>query len=298
MKKLLFSLLIAAFICVSSISFAFDKQMGKLDFPESGYSEAIAQAHVSISVQGTGYGLVPVWNEKDERIEYEWGLGTFESGGSGFVTRGNYVVTAAHVVLPKRVLLQTGTSVYYNVLLRSVATKEISVANWGTQGPPLEVIYIDEEMDVALLKFKHPRIPFKESPIEIAQTFSVLPVGFFGTMFIDRIEPGDAICTIVHKRNEETAELEWTYEIRTGKVRAPNPMTGEGQQQYLPFLCMNDFTMDLEILPGDSGSPIIAFAEGKPIIIGIARARILRGDENWTYATRIDPIYPMLWAVR
>jgi S1-C subfamily serine protease len=296
MKKLLFSLLVVAFIFLGTQVSAFDKTAGKLDFPESGYSEAIAQSHVTISTRGTGYGLLPVWNEKAQRTDFEWALGNYGMEGSGFVVRGGYVITAAHVVDPTMTVIQTGSAVYYAVRMYQMRTREIQVSTWDSPGPPLEVVYVNIEQDVAVLKFVHPRIPFKESPIEVALTRHLIPRGFFGWMVVDSIEPGDMICTIVSKRTED-GEKDWLFEARFGKVRSPRPAVPEGYESYLPFLSMTDFTMDLEVIPGDSGSPVIAFLSGKPVIIGIARAGI-GTSEHWTYAARIDIIYPLLWAVK
>ena len=297
MRKFLFGLLVAAFICLSGTALAFDKEMGKLEFPESGYSQEIAQSHISIYTIGTGYGLIPVWNEKRQDTDYEWGLGTFSMSGSGFVVRGNYVITAAHVVDPRIVLVQTGLSAFYQVRMYQQRTRQIYAATRDEPGPELEVLYSNVEQDIAVLKFVHPRIPFKESPIEVVQTLTAIPMGFFGFLTVDLINPDDAICTIVHQRNESD-EKTWLFEVRKGKVRENGVKLPENFEPFTPWFSLYDFTMDLDIRPGDSGSPIIAFRNGVPVIIGVARAGIWEAEGMWTYAVRVDSIFPLLWAVK
>jgi len=275
----------------------FDKEFGKLAFPESGYNEDIALSHITLSACGTGYGLLPVWNEEAQRQEWEWGLGVWQAGGSGFVVRGNYVITAAHVVVPKIVTIKTGSAVSWQVLMRRLDSRMIYAASWGEQGPPLDVIYVNEGQDVALLKFRHPRIPFKESPIRLSFTMTTVLMPF-GPMQFDAIGAGDAICTVVHKRDSESGDITWTYELRRGEVRASRPSAPEGHEFVLPYLSPSDFTMDLEVIPGDSGSAVIAFDCGEPVIIGVARAFLDHPSERWSYAARVDVLIPFLWAVR
>jgi hypothetical protein len=275
----------------------FDKEFGKLAFPESGYNEDIALSYITISACGTGYGLLPTWNEEAQRPEWEWGLGVWQAGGSGFVVRGNYVITAAHVVVPEVVTIKTGSATYWQVLMRQLDSRMIYAASWGRQGPPLDVVYINEEQDVALLKFRHPRIPFKESPIRLSFTVTVVPMPF-GFVKLDAIGVGDAICMIVHKRDSESGNITWTYELRRGKVRDSRPSVPEGYEWILPVFSMSDFTMDLEVIPGDSGSAVIAFDRGEPVIIGVARALLNHPSEHWSYAARIDVLVPFLWAAR
>jgi len=92
----------------------------------------------------------------------------------------------------------------------------------------------------------------------------------------------------------ENGELEWGFEIKYGYVIS-NMVEGVPKEK-LPWFNMNDFTMDLVLNGGDSGSAIFAFNKGTPVIIGIARATnevdnpFDRSDirDLRSYATRVD----------
>lgn len=315
-------LLVALIFAVSlmgGMAQAFTSDRTKCDFDEYFPPMEVAQGHyfdlqgtfVEIVVFGQAEGDIPNFDVRpnsEGRFPYTILTGPFAQGGTGIYVGNGYVITAAHVILPKLVTIQESKSVYYITEIHKVLSKFIMVGNRAFEGTvSAEVVWVNEEYDLAILKIPtwNPAEPLK---YKMANTFN----RYYNEVY-DSLKEGTVIGTIVRARNED-GNKGWAYEWRFGTVVSPKPVLpgNDPSTDFLPWFNLNDFTMNLEIYPGDSGSPVFAFEEnGTPVLIGVARAagcsvewkgcdqghwhRIV---ECYSWASRIDPIKHMLESLK
>ena len=57
------------------------------------------------------------------------------------------------------------------------------------------------------------------------------------------------------------------------------------------------FTTELAVSPGDSGSPVLALREGKPVLVGVVSSTMYP-TATFTYVSRIDPLLALTDALR
>lgn len=213
------------------------------------------QSVVTVTVQGSGLGLYP---GDDWRPRY--GYGTFTMQGSGFIVN-NYIITAAHVVNPMSVFIRCPDGSLFEGPLVNVTEMMIIVG-----GSPARVFSINIEQDWAILVFTGPAAWIRNLSTKCADTISYY-LTIFGFIAVDQIHPGDMLIAIVRVRDAE-GKRSTKSELRFGKVIAAKPIVPPGDEDALPWFNLNDFTMDVLLLPGDSGSPILAFLDGVPVIVG------------------------------
>jgi hypothetical protein len=86
------------------------------------------------------------------------------------------------------------------------------------------------------------------------------------------------------RTRDENNKMDSDVEIKHGVIVSSGVSC---ETKSLPWFNMWDFTIKVEpnIHGGDSGSPVFAFYDGKPVIIGIIRATSL--ETGLVYATRI-----------
>lgn len=234
------------------------------------------QSVVTVTVQGSGLGLYP----GDDRSP-RYGYGTFGMQGSGFIVN-NYVITAAHVVNPMSVFIRCPDGTWFEGPLVNVTEMMIIVG-----GSPARVFSINVEQDWAILVFTGPAAWIRNIPTKCADTIFYY-LTMFGFIAVDQLDPGDMLIAIVRERDADGNRTSMS-ELRFGKVIAEKPIVPPGYEDSLPWFSLNDFTMDIWMLPGDSGSPILAFLDGVPVIVGIGRASAeFPSGERYSYATRID----------
>ena len=261
--------LIVLFAGILSIvpAFAFDKDYGIMDTKD---------LHLSIlSVSTTGSGTA-------DRIHYTDNIprkpiknaitGTFWQGGTAFVVSWKYLVTAAHVVSPTELKVRTPTGEMDYYLLSIVDNMVVSAG-----GVPARIAFIDTKKDLAILEYG----PILDGKVRSS----------------DRLERGDAI-VVIGCSNPLDEFWRWNYEVRRGHVKDVYPkFPGHPDNKNLfETTTSNDFTMDMKLIPGNSGSPVVAFDNGKPVIIGIARAglKMINGRPFYTYAAKVDSLMPIL----
>ena len=280
----------------SGYGWSFDSKHGNIELSdEPGFT------YVKITTVGVATGLVPIvpkdildgynrkWRKKD---------GSFLLQGTGCVISNKYVITAAHVVHPSSVTLAEKPWNYYKMSPIKVVSRLIFISGdpsldglkkGGTAGT---IYYLDIENDIAILKFNASNI-FEPVNYSLSDTKS-----FERGRLIDRIRVGAAVAMVVRNRDKD-GQWEWGFKIKYGHVIS-NRVKGVCKED-LPWFNMNDFTMDLILDKGDSGSVIFAFNMGAPTIIGIARAtnessgpfgfdqpKTCVIKDLWSYATRID----------
>ena len=291
LRRLLAVVIGLVFLISPIVVLPFDAQRGELkEFFQKGPDDYVnLECSVfNITVIGTAEGFVPIYDSHSNAVYAKRAIGVFGQQGSGMHVGKGYVVTAAHVVCPKQVKIQVSESLYYIVPATKVMTITIFLGNGSLGNALAEVIYVDEEYDLALLKVVGIWPALKDLGYRPGLTWQEG----------DLIHEGDAVAVIVQKRDDSGEKLGWQYEVRYGKVLAPKPILPPGvTPDVLPWFHLMDVTMDTVIYPGDSGSPVFAWVNGQPVLIGIARAAALGQDSEgnsviYSYFSRIDPLYP------
>jgi len=256
-----------------------------------------------IIVLGTAEGLYPDVDENGKTIARR-GVGIFGQEGSGFYVGHGYFVTNAHVVIPSAVTVQVNKWVSWTTTPVKIVTLQIMIGqNTGLGSCPGELVWTDYERDLALVKVVGNWPALESLEYELGWT----------TQGGDQLYPGMAVATIVAIRTDAAnGDISKTpfFEVRYGTIVdthavIPGPLgTGHSMEENLPWFSINDVTMTTQIYPGDSGSPVFGFENGRPVIIGVARAAVNYytidfGPEGYefnvyyaSYFTRIDMVIP------
>ena len=209
-------------------------------------------SYVRIETTGIAQGVYPhegTWRLRE--IEYAM-------RGSGFVLPGGFIITAAHVIVPEEVATPCSRYGVYVTKPFKVLTTTIKIFDYKDEPLIAWAFHIDIEFDTAVLRYDTTGDLLEPIPVEL-MTFAK-----------DMLEEGDIIATVVHVRDPDENELESSVQILYGKVIKNGVRTG--QEEGIPWFNTQDITMDLPIMPGDSGSPLFVFMHGKPYLIGVVRA--------------------------
>jgi len=213
-----------------------------------------------VEVQGTAWALNKE-NDKWQKNFCYWG-----QRGSGTVIKHGYVLTAAHLVYPRRVKVHEAKWVTMNTWPYKVESRQIFLRVDCITLFPAWVDYIDKEADIAILAY----VPNKVlEPINIDIAFDP-----------STLDPGDAVAMVTHKREggRLTSDLEVIYgTVVSRTVYAPFP-------EVMLYLDPNDFTISIPALPGDSGTAIFAFKQGKPYLIGWLHSGYMQFPEIYAWA--------------
>lgn len=286
-KKLI--AIIFAVLLIASTAIAFDKTPGSFKEFEgwvSGSTErtvVVSDGWLDITIVGHAEGLYPDWDARE--FCYRRGSGIFAQSGSGYHIGGGWIITNAHVIRPSRVEVTITPNFAFIVPVDKVIDIDFFVGPglFGTAHAYL--IWVNEEYDMAMLWVDPRTAPFlKDYGYRTTWTWGE---------GMSLIEEGDVVATIVRVRDTDNSKL-WHSEIRWGKVINSRPAVPPGYpNELLAWFSLNDFTTDIQVYPGDSGSPIFAFNNGKPVIIGLLRAGVYSANGTcfYSYATRIDLIH-------
>jgi hypothetical protein len=254
-----------------------------------------ANSFVRVSTNGTARGLMPV------KGEWVMGEGSYHLDGVGFVIAPGYIVTAAHVVEPKSACYKCDKYGWWCSKVIEVVSKQIYVGEHIYTGSgyawlndiPAELFYLDVEHDIAVLKTQE--IAFEPLPYPIVPTFIECETCEDG---IGGLEKGDALAVVVRQRDEN---YQWDssgdFEVRYGEVLS-HTIDGCDSILQITWFNMMDFTSDLTVYPGDSGSPVFAFKDGKPVIVGVLRAGKTENpvsmESVYSYICRTDFILQLI----
>ncbi len=290
--KLKISILILAILLVAANTWSFDSKPGNIEIDMHSDS-----TYVKITTTGVALSIVPTTSRSwDQEPGSEQKKTAFLLQGSGFVAAYGYIVTAAHIVEPDRIMVKTSqyartygqvTKVLNRVI---VITSETELEAQRT-GVPATIEYIDMETDIAVLRYDPPNNLLEPIPYEMAKT--LVRGRLLSMRTRDRISIGNAVAVVVRGRDEKER---WSYgvEVRYGKILSRNIDESVERKDALWFNPY-DFSTDLVIYPGDSGSPVFVFNMGKPILVGVARATKMepgmipmRSKEPRCYVARID----------
>ena len=288
-KRLLTLVLVLLFIVGSSL--AFDKSPGQLKefagWTKGGeFTPVLSDGWVDVTIIGHAEGLYWDYDLKTNVSFVRRAVGLFAQSGSGFHLGGGYIVTNAHVVKPSRVEIQLTSSFYYITAIDRVIDIDYMIGSEVLGKNQAYLVWVNEEQDLALLWVDLKVTPYlKDYGYRTTWTWTEE-----GSL----IQEGDVIAAVVKARDTDGSKL-WHYEIRYGKVTAPKPiLPPDISSDSLPWFSLYDFTIDIVLYPGDSGSPIFAFDNGKPVIIGLGRAAwsgVTSDNKQYSWATRIDIVH-------
>jgi hypothetical protein len=259
-KAWIIAAIIVALCLIASEVRAYDKTQPKEEL-SADFNATFT--HVRITALGTAEGL---YYDKDR---YRLRETFWMQKGSGFVVKDGYILTAAHVVIPDRVETQESSySVRISEPLR-VISRTILIHDYKDTPFIGQIYYIDEEVDTAIISYKKNDI--------------LKPMLYDVEYYHGLVEEGDIVCSLVHER-DENGSMDYNLKLIYGKVIAPRPILP--CDDNVSWFNLFDVTLDLPIIPGDSGSAVFAFKDGTPVIIGIARA-IHMGQIKLSYMVRI-----------
>jgi hypothetical protein len=247
-----------------------------------GYSEQVWKSTiVETYTTGAASGYIP--------DEYSSALvlkdGEFKMSASGIVMKGanrkNYIITAAHAVIPSHVRIDK-----YYTQVRKVNSRSIMVSGAGEAN----IMWTDEKMDIVVLtpsnktSFIYPSL--KPSPYLATYTYVSSNANY-------TLKEGDALATIVGAR-DKNGNRSGGLEIRRGKILSTDVV--RENDLALEFFNKLDVITDINVWPGDSGSPVFAFRKGVPFLVGILRAVIRKTDKSLhaSYFVRVDPVVMFL----
>lgn len=292
LKKVLLIFLMVGCLLLPLSTWSFDRDIAGIseNFSEffdsdTGYAKEYVDLSTSV-VKITSIGSIvthyPVWDDVTRTYTLKEATAMFEMSGSGFLVAGGYVITAAHMVQPNGGVVQDTKNSYFvgygptvKILNRLVIISD---------GTTATVIYVDTAKDIAVLKLDGNWPAVEPLKYPMAYTYS--------NRTTSPLQAGDAVAVLVRVRNEDMSQGCW-YEVRYGTVKAPYVVIPEGNPiESMPWFDPNDITLNIAIYPGDSGSPVFAFVDGKPVLIGIARALSWNPytGEVLAYAARIDEV--------
>lgn len=200
------------------------------------------------------------------------------------------LATVAHATSPDVVEVPTGqdTSVH-TVPLQVTSMTMLARALPADQGVPVRVVHLNESYDLALL--------------QVDDTGGLQPLLYPATLSYGLGNPahpsgglqaGDCVATVVTSRAEGGHDT-GVDRLVTGKVLAKVPVAINHLTQTK--LNVNMVTTDLRVQPGDSGSPVLALREGKPVLIGLV-ASTMYPTAMSTYVSRIDPLLALADALQ
>jgi len=292
MKKGFIILLLIFFIhpSVWGFNFGFDKTKGILEeeFLE-GFAD-LSSSMVKVHCKGVATGVIREWDYKQQRYVHKESEGTFYQTGNGFAVKNDFVITTAHIVTPNQVSVQVGNGLKEVVPVVQVKLLSIAISGRSDEGEiPATIYSIDHEQDVVLLKISQP-LALRAMKYGVGYTY-----WRYCAYVVDKLEIGTVVAIIARIRSMDGNETPW-YEIRWGTVIAPEPSFPGEEDKWIFALGRNSFTMDIPIYPGDSGSPIIAFEKGEPVVVGIVKAVTCSRKSRvcYSYGVRLDRLARIL----
>jgi S1-C subfamily serine protease len=257
---------------------AFDKEVDQSKFVLSGDP---SQTYVKVKALGTA--LAPYVDYKEgEGIIWHEKIAYWEQGGSGVVIASDFVLTAAHVVTLDTIDVPDSTVSCFRTKPRKVLSTLILCYDYKGDPAIANIYYINQDRDIAILQINKDSF-FEPLKINIPNMFKAEMIN---PRIAETLDSGDIVVVPVHER-DALGGMTSNIKLSWGMVISPHPVTLNPEN--LPQLQIYDFTIDVPIIPGDSGSPVIAFLDGKPYLIGIARAMNTEGHGTiMSYATWVQ----------
>jgi hypothetical protein len=200
------------------------------------------------------------------------------------------LATVAHALTPDVVEVRVGSQPsVYTVPLRVTSATLAAHTRPNDPGVQLHVAHVNESYDLALIQ------------TSASQTLPSLP--YAATLSYGSGDPrnptggivaGDCVAAVVTVRDGDALDT-GSDRLVVGKVLARVPVAINALTQTK--LNVNMFTTDLPVVPGDSGSPVLALRNGKPVLIGLVSATMFP-TATFTYVSRIDPLLALADALQ
>jgi hypothetical protein len=192
------------------------------------------------------------------------------------------IATVAHALTPDSVEVQSknqGTT--KTVPLRVIRMTVDVYSDAEARGVAADIAHRNEPYDLALVHAP-PQAALQPLPYPAVLSYGTgdpaNPTG--------GLRAGDCVAAIVPVRNAENHDT-GRHRLAVGKVLARVPVAMNSMTQTK--LNVNMFTTDVDVQPGDSGSPVLALRAGKPVLVGMVAATMYP-MATFTYVTRIDPL--------
>jgi len=260
-KSLMISVILLLFC---TFSYALDKE-----HPDQPLALSPTSYYTYVKVVAVGV-VEGIFRDHDKTTgETRWNsrLTWFEQRGSGTVVNDQMVLTAAHVIVPQDAATpESGVSIYRSRPLK-LQHHVILIFDYKEEPTIGFVHWIDEERDVALIRF----VPLPNQLIKMP---------FDWVISRNMIDKGDAVSIIVHERDEDMS-LTSDITLRNGHIVSTEPMGPSNT--VIASLSVYDMVIDAVLIGGDSGSPVIGYCNGIPVLIGVARAYWTDGILFYTY---------------
>jgi S1-C subfamily serine protease len=186
--------------------------------------------------------------------------------GSGVVLDGKYILTVEHVVGVHKYTIQ---SPFGSIEMPgwTVEKRETTLV-LGEKRLPMRVLYRNQKQDVALLELPDgvdiPSFPYKiGSSADLRVGNFVYILGYPGNSGLN---------------------------IRQGIVSA---LSAPKQIEQINAIGKNAFMLSNGVMPGDSGTPVVAIRDGRYEIVGVVQG-VFKGSIKLGWAIKIDVIKDLL----
>ncbi len=189
--------------------------------------------------------------------------------GSGVVLGGRYVLTVEHVIVQNG---YTINSPFGTIQIPAKKISEETFFRWKNKDYLLRTVYINKEEDIALLEIVSEARP-PSFPYELGNS--------------DDLRVGNFVYVVGNP-------LSIGINVREGIVsstKAPAGISVVGVEPRHMFMVSNG------LMPGDSGSPIIAIRDGRFELVGISQGTIAQ-NTRLGWGIRINVIRDLLHASR
>lgn len=229
----------------------------------------------TVSSLETIFGVSP--HEPREIVEI-----TFHQESRAVALSPQVVATVAHALTPDSVEVQSKKQgATKTVPLRVIRMTVEVYSDAEARGVAADIAHRNEPYDLALVHAP-PQAALQPLPYPAVLSYGTgdpaKPTG--------GLRAGDCVAAIVPVRNAESHDT-GRYRLAVGKVLARVPVAMNSMTQTK--LNVNMFTTDVDVQPGDSGSPVLALRAGKPVLVGMVSATMYP-MATFTYVTRIDPL--------
>ena len=270
--KLLLCVLIVVFMYPVNSS-SFDKEEnyipGLFGYSENTWKSIIVELYTS----GIASGYAPDKNSSAFVLRD----GEFAMTASGIVMQGlskkNYIITVSHSFTPTHIRVDDCYTEVRKIQSRTIRVSGADEAN---------ILWKEEKIDLALLTTFDRNEFLKPSPFNATYTCVSGNEDY-------TLKPGDAVASIVGSRNKDGKRVSG-LEIKRGKIISVEDLLKNNI--VTEFFSELDVVTNIDVWPGDSGSPVFAFRKGVPFLVGIMRAVIRKRDKELqaSYFVRIDPL--------
>lgn len=224
--------------------------------------------YVQVIATGIAQGMYPIGYNPDGTPIWDTRPTYFSQTGTGCVVGDQFVVTAAHVVVPQVVDTVWGRNSIFRAKPMSVIERTVWIRDFKSEPTLTWIHFIDEEQDIAILRFVNEPKQFEPIPYEWC-----IDSGW--------IQAGDAIVVVTKMRNDDDS-LNWACTEKKGHILKMG-IVSSIPEEAMPWFSLYDITMDVNIIPGDSGSPVFGFMNGVPVFIGVARAGYNDGYQRFSF---------------